>query len=110
MAGNSDGAAKVRGRGRPFQPGQSGNPAGRSKVALEFRARARAAVDEHVFEAWEEEVKTRGPSWLRASELLAAYGYGKPSTVDDEGDVPYRPFEGFTTEQLLAIVKGEPVE
>ena len=106
MAGNSDGAAK-RGPGRPFQPGESGNPAGRPKVAEEFRARARRATDEMVFNAWEEEVRDRGSSWLRASELLAAYGYGKPSTLTDEDDgAVTRPFAGLTTEQLLESVRG----
>lgn len=106
MAG--DGAA--RGPGRPFEPGKSGNPGGRPKTAQQFRARARAAVDEHVIEAWEDEVTNRGPAWLRASELLAAYGYGKPSTIDDENDAPVNPLAGLSTEQILAIAKGETLE
>jgi hypothetical protein len=89
--------------GRPgtFKKGQSGNPAGRPKQREEFVNRARKAVDEYVLEAWIEEVmeknrvvgytgkegkveikkKCRGPDWVKASELLAAYGYGKPKQV-----------------------------
>lgn len=63
----------------PFQKGQSGNPNGRPKVAEEFRARARKAVDDHVIQAWIEEVESQGENWVKCSELLAAYGYGKPS-------------------------------
>lgn len=33
MAQNSDKTAKPRGRGKPFQPGQSGNPGGRPATA-----------------------------------------------------------------------------
>ena len=41
MAENSSKTAKRRGRGRPFQKGQSGNPGGRPKVAPEVRELAK---------------------------------------------------------------------
>lgn len=94
MAGNSK-KTGAKGPGRQFKPGQSGNPAGRPKIAEEFRQKARKAVDEHVLSAWVDELEVkprevitvagpvdvvaRGKEWMRASELLAAYGYGKPS-------------------------------
>lgn len=62
-----------------FVKGQSGNPNGRPKVAETFREKARRAVDEHVISAWISEVEKRGKEWVKASELLAGYGYGKPS-------------------------------
>ena len=65
--------------GKGFKPGQSGNPSGRPKVAAEFKERCRAFVDEHVIAAWENEVRTLGEHWMKASELLAAYAYGKPT-------------------------------
>jgi hypothetical protein len=37
---------------------------------------------------------------------LEAYGYGKPSTIDDEGDAPVNPLAGLSMEQILAIAKG----
>jgi Family of unknown function (DUF5681) len=40
MAENSPKQRKRRGPGRPFQKGQSGNPGGRPKMAIELRERA----------------------------------------------------------------------
>lgn len=80
MAGNSEkSATKQRGPGKPFAKGQSGNPTGRPKVVEEFKERCRRAVDERVISAWISEVESLGDSWLKASELLAAYGYGRPA-------------------------------
>ncbi len=60
-------------------PGAKLNPGGRPKEDIAFRARARKAVDEFVAQKWIDEVERDGPDWLKASELLAAYAYGKPS-------------------------------
>lgn len=77
MAGISGKTAKPR--GKPFAKGESGNPNGRPKVVEEFRERCRAFVDSHVVDAWQKEVTNLGENWLKAAELLAAYGYGKPA-------------------------------
>ena len=76
-----------------WKPGcPSPNPGGRPKIASEFKRKAQAAVDEHVLQAWIDEVVSRGKEWMKASELLAAYGMGKPSQsvavtgVDGDGD------------------------
>jgi hypothetical protein len=67
------------------------NPTGRPTVAVEFRVKARALVDELVLKAWEREVRNGGDNWLKASELLAAYGYGKPNqSIDLTADVTSR--------------------
>lgn len=42
-------------------------------MRADFQARARAEVDEHIIEAWADEVRERGPQWVRCSELLVAY-------------------------------------
>ena len=74
-----------------FVKGQVANPLGRPKVAEEFRAKARKAVDAHVLAAWIAEVESAGEHWVKCSELLAAYGYGKPAQpvtgADGEGPV-----------------------
>lgn len=64
---------------KQWPKGVSGNPNGRPKVDVEFRARARKAVDEYVLGKWVAEVETDGPEWVKCSELLAAYGYGRPA-------------------------------
>jgi hypothetical protein len=93
----------------PFVKGKSGNPAGRAKVVEEFRDRARKAADEHVISAWISEVESMGDSWLKASELLAAYGYGRPTqgvelTGKDGKDlIP----EEIPTAQLRALLAIE---
>jgi hypothetical protein len=79
----------------PFKKGQSGNPGGRVKLPEAFRERCKSAVDRIVIDAWEDEVElktrkrkingvevemqSRGPEWIKASELLSSYGYGKPA-------------------------------
>lgn len=65
--------------GRPFPKGKSGNPSGRPKVAISFRLSCREAVDKDCFPLWVKEVQTNGKNAMKASELLAAYGYGKPT-------------------------------
>ena len=77
--------------------GPSLNPSGRPKVVEEFRKRARKAVDEHVISAWIAEVEGQGKEWVRCSELLAAYGYGKPSQPVE--------YSGAGGEQLGIIVR-----
>lgn len=63
----------------PFVKGQSGNPTGRAKVDAAFKDRARKVADEVVIQYWEREVREEGPNAMKASELLSAYAYGKPS-------------------------------
>lgn len=75
--GHGGGPESRRHAGR-FKKGQSGNPGGRAKVAAEFTKRCREAVDEYVIAMWIAEVKCFGKERVRCSELLAAYGYGKP--------------------------------
>ncbi len=105
-AGNSGKTAT----GRPFKPGESGNLNGRPKVVDEFRAKARKAVDELVLEKWIDEVRNMGDDWLRASELLAAYGYGKPSQgieVSGKDGVQLGPLVGESMETVLAAARRE---
>lgn len=111
-AGNKSNAAgeAAKAIGRPFRPGVSGNPSGRPKVVEEFRQRARKAVDEHVLSKWIQEVISEGPEWMRCSEMLAAYGYGKPSSAPEdlaavrEGGAS---LSVLTRDELLKIAKGE---
>lgn len=97
-----------------FKKGQSGNPAGRPKIVAEFRDRARKAVDEHVISAWINEVVSQGSEWVRCSELLAAYGYGKPSSSAEDREAmaaalaDARPLALVSSEEILRALAGSP--
>ena len=93
----------IKAVGRPFPKGQSGNPAGRPRVVQEFRQRARRAVDKYVLDRWKHEVMTEGPAWVRCSELLAAYAYGKPprAPAHEVCESPPRVFALAVTEAEL---------
>ena len=57
----------------------SPNPGGRPKTDVAFRVRARRVVDEKILDRSEREIDEDGPDWVKCSELLAGYGYGKPT-------------------------------
>lgn len=93
-----------------FPKGKSGNPNGRPKIIEELRARCLKAVNDKVIAAWENEVDSLGNNWIKASELLAAYGLGKPSqavelTGKDGGPIETKAAE-LSDEQLMAIAAG----
>ncbi len=89
----------------------STNPSGRPPAANEFRVKARALVDELVLKAWEAEVRSMGDNWLKASELLAAYGYGKPSqTIDLVAEVTTSDKTPLTGAQRLAYLAERKAE
>lgn len=91
-----------------FPRGVSGNPGGRPKEREEFKLRARRIVDEHVLDAWEEEIKTKGPGWVKCSELVTAYALGKPPAAPEEleagRDLQRLP---LSREEMLKIARGE---
>ena len=76
-------------RGRPFQPGESGNPGGRPKAVRELLAMAR----ENVAASFELAVKLRDDEdqdarvRLEAAKFITSYGLGPPpkETPADEG-------------------------
>src|SRR5690348_16972969 len=82
IAANSDLSAPEHPKkviGRPFQKGQSGNPNGKPKIAVEFRQRCKDFMDS---EGWDKLValaKGNTRDAMRALELVAGYSYGKPT-------------------------------
>ena len=78
MSANSE-KQRRRGRGRPWQPGQSGNPSGRPRVEGEIRELARQYGAEAIAKLvhW---MRCPDPKFsIAASGELLARGYGRPS-------------------------------
>jgi hypothetical protein len=84
-AGSSDNAAKPR--GRPFKPGQSGNPAGTPKGTREIRHRVSELLDaafrredgsDVLIDAIKAGVETGDSTCMK---LACEYRYGKPVTM-----------------------------
>lgn len=88
MAESSGGAPRGRGPGRPFQPGQSGNPGGKPKK-LEALA---ASIREYDDELRDKLLAIARSDSLKdareAIKLLWAYAHGNPRQVvtDTEGN------------------------
>jgi hypothetical protein len=73
-----------------------------------MRKRCRDIVDAKVIAKWEAEIDEGGPAWVKCSELLAAYGYGKPKDVGGaDDDAKPNPLEGLTPEQIAALAELE---
>lgn len=111
----------ARVEGGRFAPGVSANPAGKPAGVAAFRLKARVKVDELVIDAWVAEIQGRGPDWMKASELLTAYAYGRPVVAvsgPDEGPIPVAvaaqvnhvdPARAVRLVQLLAALGVRPV-
>jgi hypothetical protein len=95
-----------RGPGKPFEPGQSGNPAGRPKVSVTFQALCReerpALFEKLKAIAYEEGHRHQ----IRGIELMLAYDLGRP--VQTQNVRTIRSFADLTDEELAALVsEGE---
>lgn len=88
------------------------NPGGRPKENEMFRERAKKAVDEHVLEAWISEVANRGDGWVKCSELLASYGYGKAPAAPEDNEAlrAARPLADVSADVILAALRQRKVE
>ena len=91
-----------------WKKGVSGNPAGRAKVDVEFRMRARRLIDEKGFQRLVTEIESDGPRWFEAVKLLAAYGYGAPTQSVEIAtkDATVDPLAGLSNEELIAYIRA----
>lgn len=71
-------------RGRPFKPGQSGNPGGRPKVLGRVRELAQASTEIAVKTLIEALQDPDGRVRVAAANSLLDRGHGKPGAVDEE--------------------------
>ncbi len=69
-----------------FKPGKSGNPAGRPKAAFDFRAEAREWIQARGKARLYELAEGNTRDAYRATELLFAYGLGKPPVTFQAGE------------------------
>ena len=71
--------------GKGFQKGQSGNPAGRPKVDLEWRDRCRTFMEQQG--GWEKlagiAMDDDRDNQLQALKTITEYAYGKPKEIKD---------------------------
>lgn len=88
MSGNSQKSAKKR-RGKPWAPGQSGNPSGRAKLEPELKATCRALTSKvverlrSIVESGEDKDATA------AGKLILAYAWGHPTQpISGDADRP----------------------
>ena len=89
-AGNTKDSAK-RVRGKPFLPGQSGNPSGRPAMPEEVKRLLETAAPEAIQFQIDTMRNEEAPYQMRVkcSELLADRGLGKPiQGVRNEGEGP----------------------
>ncbi len=94
MAENSEGTANKRGRGRPFEPGTSGNPGGRPRVIVEVRDLARQHGPEIVRALVAIARKGRSESArVAACREILDRAYGRTSPTDEGNGLP--PYEAL---------------
>ncbi len=75
-----------------------------------FRQQARKIVDDLVIKRWALEIETDGPSWVKCTELLVAYAYGKPKEhieLSQDPDAPVNHRTALTLEELQAIARSQ---
>lgn len=107
MAGNSGRTAKQRGPGRPFRPGQSGNPNGRPKAHGEFVEACRARTPK-ALEVLDQEMEL-GDSRVQAAIKVLEWAWGKPATAPEDREAMTATTNGLaelSTAEIVAAVRA----
>lgn len=109
MTQSSKKTAKQRGPGKPFAKGESGNPGGRPKVALEVRELARTYGPRAITRLAElmDNPKSEPQTVIAAARALLDRGYGKPIQELEITPNKTRDARELSDDDLAAIVRGE---
>lgn len=113
MAENSGKQQKAKPRGRPFKPGESGNPGGRPPGYAKFREGFREEKDLEVIKKRLMKIFTNGEAKdgdvIMASRLWYEYGFGKAPAAPEELEAAAEGGGGWplTREETLRIARGE---
>lgn len=91
--------APTKPRGKPFQPGQSGNPGGRPVLVKSLQAQARECTEDAI-KALKEALKV-STTRVQAATALLDRGYGRP--VQTQNVRVIRGLGDLSDEELLAI-------
>lgn len=99
MAASSDGTARKRGPGRPFEKGKSGNPAGRKPLAPEIKDMLLPLGEKSVAALKKvlEDPEAKDSDKLRATEIVLDRLLGKPQQAVevDAKNIPQVVFLGY---------------
>lgn len=98
-AGNS---AITAVRGRPFEPGVSGNPSGRPKSLANFRLKCQEKTELLLTKLMTVVLSGRGLAQVRAAELILAYAYGRPNQPLSAPEDPMRGVMNRTPDQMTS--------
>lgn len=103
--GFQPGVPHKRGPGKPFKPGQSGNPGGMHKDTAEMRALCRALTAEAIKTL--EQIMLAGESEgsrVQAAQAILDRAWGKPVTETEQRIAMVRELERMSDEQLKRLM------
>lgn len=107
---------RARGKGRPFQKGESGNPGGRPKMSDEMRAAKDSleALSPKAVSVLGDLLECSDPK-VRAQVglgIVKAVGLDEPQRheFNDKTERPESPFAGLDPEELRALLQMSPEE
>lgn len=69
---------------RTYKPTGEGRDETDAERVVRFKQLALRAVTKYVVRAWSDEVKAKGPEWVKCSQFLVEYAIGKPPSSPED--------------------------